>query len=338
MNNEFFKKNLTTILMVGATVLLGGVAVFTAVRLYQLRSEPVAPNAPQSEPEAANEGVIIDIPITTRKSGPGDHLLASQDVTQYSGLTCTVSAQAENQSSVHPGNDLTVESGGDSVVLEDVEGVAGGSTSASGTLVLGNTVTVTLNMGPDNSFSAGMNVSLDCDTSTPPPTPEPQACTELVFSISTPTGTPTSTPTTTPTTTPTATPTPKACNVTCSTSAECGNGYTCIDKQDGTGTKACRLSTNPTSATCQARGCNQSCGESSDCESGLTCLDTGGGVRRCRDADYPTSSTCTATTNTPTSTSTSTPASLPAAGVSTPTLIGIAAGILLLVGAFVLAL
>lgn len=228
--------------MIGATVVLGGVAVFTAIRLYQLRSEPVAPNAPDSQPAAGNF--------------------------------------------------------------------------------------------------------------TNPPSSQPQlnACTALVFTLSTgtPTGTPTTTPTSTPTTTATATPTttatptPKACNTTCSNTAECASGLTCLDKQDGTGTKACRLSTNPLSATCQARGCNASCGENSDCESGLSCLDTGGGVRKCRDTDYPNSSSCSASTSTPTGTpiaqSTSTPASLPAAGVSTPTIIGVGAGILLLLGAFILAL
>jgi cytoskeletal protein RodZ len=47
------KKRIVTILIVIATIALAGVAVFTAIRLYQLRQESVAPTAPTSEPEAA---------------------------------------------------------------------------------------------------------------------------------------------------------------------------------------------------------------------------------------------------------------------------------------------
>ena len=41
-----------TILIVVATVILAGVAVFTAFRLYDLRQQTVAPNAPSSNPKA----------------------------------------------------------------------------------------------------------------------------------------------------------------------------------------------------------------------------------------------------------------------------------------------
>jgi hypothetical protein len=48
---EFFKGKFTTALVVIATVILAGVAIFTALRLYQLRQQPVAPTAP-ARPEA----------------------------------------------------------------------------------------------------------------------------------------------------------------------------------------------------------------------------------------------------------------------------------------------
>ena len=47
------KKKIVTIVIVIATIALAGVAVFTAIRLYQLREESVAPTAPTSEPAAA---------------------------------------------------------------------------------------------------------------------------------------------------------------------------------------------------------------------------------------------------------------------------------------------
>lgn len=49
---EFFKGKFFTILTVGVTIILAGVAIFTAVRLYQLRQESISPTSPESEPEA----------------------------------------------------------------------------------------------------------------------------------------------------------------------------------------------------------------------------------------------------------------------------------------------
>lgn len=46
------KSKLTTIIIVIVTLVLAGIAVFTAVRLYQTRSMKVAPNAPESNPKA----------------------------------------------------------------------------------------------------------------------------------------------------------------------------------------------------------------------------------------------------------------------------------------------
>ena len=42
-----------TILIILVTIILAGVAIFTALRLYQLRQQSVAPNVPSSQPEAA---------------------------------------------------------------------------------------------------------------------------------------------------------------------------------------------------------------------------------------------------------------------------------------------
>jgi hypothetical protein len=73
-----------------------------------------------------------------------------------------VLAVSANPDSVHPNNDLVVSSGGSSVTLPDVEGVSGGNVVASGTLQLGPDIVVSLVMGPDGVFSAGMDVVVDC--------------------------------------------------------------------------------------------------------------------------------------------------------------------------------
>lgn len=46
-----------TIVILGITFILAGIAIFTAARLYQLRSQPVAPNVPSSIPLAAENTV-----------------------------------------------------------------------------------------------------------------------------------------------------------------------------------------------------------------------------------------------------------------------------------------
>jgi len=49
---DFFKGKVVTALVVISTVILAGVAIFTAIRLYQLRRESVTPAAPESKPAA----------------------------------------------------------------------------------------------------------------------------------------------------------------------------------------------------------------------------------------------------------------------------------------------
>ena len=48
----FLKGRVPIFLAIGGTVVLAGIAVFTAVRLYQLRKERVAPTAPQEQAQA----------------------------------------------------------------------------------------------------------------------------------------------------------------------------------------------------------------------------------------------------------------------------------------------
>jgi len=89
--------------------------------------------------------------------------LASAPVgAEYLGQTCTVTSIAENQESIHPGNNLTVTSGSSVVVLEDVESGANVIVTADGVLVLGSEIVVSLVMGPDEVFSAGLEVHVNC--------------------------------------------------------------------------------------------------------------------------------------------------------------------------------
>lgn len=119
----------------------------------------------------------LTVPIDTvirGKSGT-QHLLAQVSVPAgFQGATASVSAQGENNSSVHPGNNLIVASNGTSVVLEDVEREAGVTTVANGTLTLGSDITISLVMGDDKVFSAGITVKITCEEEPPPPV-EPES-------------------------------------------------------------------------------------------------------------------------------------------------------------------
>ncbi len=55
---DFVKGKFFTVLTVIVTIVLAGVAIFTAVKLYQLGQEPVAPTAPASKPEASEPETI----------------------------------------------------------------------------------------------------------------------------------------------------------------------------------------------------------------------------------------------------------------------------------------
>ena len=74
---EFIKGKFVTILVVSATIILAGVAIFTAVRLYQLRNQSVSPTAPEQPkastiiPPACKSLVFnLNVPTTTVTPSP----------------------------------------------------------------------------------------------------------------------------------------------------------------------------------------------------------------------------------------------------------------------------
>jgi LPXTG-motif cell wall-anchored protein len=112
------------------------------------------------------------IPLDTRVAAPEGSrtVLATQSVPEeFAGQTCTVTARAENQASVHPGNDLVVESS-TQVTLPDVERGSGSVVTAEEEIVLGSEIVVALIMGPDESFSAGIDVHVACTGDVAPTT------------------------------------------------------------------------------------------------------------------------------------------------------------------------
>lgn len=119
-----------------------------------------------SAPAWAQGTPILEIPLDTVVQGaPGsEHLLATVPVAPADvGRECTVVAEGTNNESVHPNTDLLVRSGGDEVVAFDVERAPNVITEASGTLVLGPDLSVTVRLGPDGVFSGGLVVTVECE-------------------------------------------------------------------------------------------------------------------------------------------------------------------------------
>ncbi len=114
----------------------------------------------------------IEIEIAGINRGDeGDILrVASVDVDPgMVGWRCTGTAQTENNASEHPDNDFILTSGSSSTEILDWEALAGEITNTSGTLVLGESITVDLRLGPRGVSSGGVRIVLTCS---PPPPPE----------------------------------------------------------------------------------------------------------------------------------------------------------------------
>jgi LPXTG-motif cell wall-anchored protein len=136
---------------------------------------------------------IIVIPVdSVLFADPGTvTLIASEPVPErFQGLDCIAEVEAQNQSSIHPNNDLIIQSGSTSGEVDDYESEAFASTGASVPLTLGTTVDVSQRMGPAGVSSGGAVITIDCTLAFPPETTEP-APTTTVAEVLPPAQTPT---------------------------------------------------------------------------------------------------------------------------------------------------
>lgn len=116
------------------------------------------------------------------------------------GATCTGTPTVQNNESMHPGNDFIISSGGTSVVVSDFESAAGKVTTATANLVLGETITVSIRLGPHGVASlAGDTVvvatvcqptTTTTTTTTTPPAPTTSTTSTTQPSVTTTTVTP----------------------------------------------------------------------------------------------------------------------------------------------------
>lgn len=237
---EKIRKNFLTLIIGGATLVLAGVGVFTAARLYQLRNEAVAPNAPDSRPVAETDTCKAFFDEADRL-----YCSATQTAIQVTGKVALVPANSQLQTAwyiVNPPSLKTSETyktqpikSGDTFIVDGTW--PGTSVAKPGETVeihfginildqngnpvqnctdsldyywnepLKNRCTATV---PPTSSPLPNQCSFAFSLQTPSPTPTPTdtpTATPTATPTETPTGTPTATPTSTPTTTPTSTPT-----------------------------------------------------------------------------------------------------------------------------------
>jgi len=168
---DFIKSKLATSLIVVATVILAAVAIFTAVRLYQLRSESISPIGPE-EPKAWD---CSKYTFNVNNSG---------EVTVNNNSSRSESPQ---QANVYINEQL--------VATLDIPSLPSGQSATLGQVSV-----------PGGTFSWRVAGTVDC-VSAGSSRQAPKACTSLAFNFSEPSTTPTSTPTPTATATPTGSPT-----------------------------------------------------------------------------------------------------------------------------------
>jgi hypothetical protein len=106
-----------------------------------------------------------DIVINETETGDEDSVELLRTISvplEFQGQECTARSVGRNQSSVHPGNDLLVASGGTQVEIPDVERAPDAVVEGIGTLVLGSQISVSVRYGVDEFFSADLIVEVRC--------------------------------------------------------------------------------------------------------------------------------------------------------------------------------
>lgn len=128
----------------------------------------------QEETIVASVALSSRIPATGHTTPDTVHVVSTSTVPANAVTgTCDVDVTGANNESVHPNSDIIVTSA-NTVTIHDVEREAGASNlPADGTLVLGDTVTVSVRLGEDGLFSGGTLVVDFACTTPPPPTTVP---------------------------------------------------------------------------------------------------------------------------------------------------------------------
>lgn len=131
---------------------------------------------------AGPAGADIAIEFDELIWGPEGSLTTVAEVevpAEFVGDTCVLAVIAENQASVHPGNDLVVSTGDSQAVIVGVEDEVNGGTSQEYAMVVGSSIVVQLRFGPDGISSLGFGLTFDCARTVATEVPDPDLDTQL---------------------------------------------------------------------------------------------------------------------------------------------------------------
>ncbi|MCP3912926.1 MAG: hypothetical protein GY713_18480 [Actinomycetia bacterium] len=78
------------------------------------------------------------------------------------GQTCTFAVATENNSSVHPGNALVLQTGDASGEIPEVEATPGQTFNGSAPVVLGETIVASIRFGDNGITSGGFTITITC--------------------------------------------------------------------------------------------------------------------------------------------------------------------------------
>lgn len=137
---------------------LPGAVIITALLVVAVGAVPASAGEPLA---------IVDDAVVVAKPGSVTNLAEVAVQTDRVGSLCTILVHAQNQSSVHPGNDLVITTGDAMTVIQDVEAEPDEGRDLSAEVVLGPTISVDLRMGDDWTSSLGFTLELDCGTDAP---------------------------------------------------------------------------------------------------------------------------------------------------------------------------
>ncbi len=82
--------------------------------------------------------------------------------TDLVGQTCTFAVATENNSSVHPGNALLLQTGDASGEIPEVEATPGQTFTGSAPVVLGETIVASIRFGENGITSGGFTITITC--------------------------------------------------------------------------------------------------------------------------------------------------------------------------------
>jgi len=296
------KNKVVTIAIILTTLVLAGVAIFTAIRLYQTRNVAPTESEAGSAPSACQLTFTIVGPTATATStsAPGCNTSCTTNANCPTGYSCW---------GEEPGDPKVCRK---TLCKWSASCVCPTSTATTTATATATARTVVCNQVCNPSINPPINCisTLTCHT-TSTLRGASGLCRNEECLDETDCGCPgaTETPTTTPTVTATATATDNA-----------------------TATATATATSNPE--------CNNNCTENTDCPDGLMCnIPSGSTTGSCRNTSClsETDCLCPVATATATATSLAEEPNLPDAGTSWPTILGSAFGILIILGSLLLA-